>query len=165
MKDNLEGWYEEIKKRHYIKLEDLVVVNGTIKSPQYKVTAVISAQKSRMAELNANAMNVVDLGLHIRLVNHGPPRSEQRQLLFDDGKRPDSVKALSIFLRYYKMKQRLFWKKIEANAGPHVLPPGEDPSERPPVPADNTILVDERDSEDEGARVSVALACNHQTRF
>lgn len=153
VKDNIEGWYEEIRKAVSIKLEDLIFVNGSIKSTYYRIVTILSGQRSRAADIGAGVPSIIDFGLHIRLVTDNDSRSKERSIL--PGERqlfPD--KGLSMFLRYYRMTSRLgFWKTLKANAGPHSLPPGEDPSDDVAVRS----LVDERDSEDSATTVGALV--------
>lgn len=184
---NLEKWYDGIKDNVDITLEDLVIIKGTIQSPQFKVVAIQSEQGARAAGVSAGVPNIIKFGAHMSLSITGEQRHRERSLLFPGGGRSslsleegqhaeplhtehfrrssDEAQPLrssatspqstpSIFLRYFKIKKRLFIvKTLKANAGPHSLPPGEDPSSDSVVP----VLVDESDVEKQTTTVREPL--------
>lgn len=156
IKRNIERWYETLKKSWSIKLEDLIVIRGAIKAMQYQVTAIYGASKSKSLDISARAFELVNVGLSIEVRAKSDLHHESRSLLSHrDPNIIDPDKKLAMFLYYYKMKHRLrVWKKIEANAGPHVLPPGEDPSD------DVMVVVDEDDNE-----ISTPMASGTLTSF
>lgn len=167
--DNIQSWYEGIEKTIEIRLEELIIVRGYVKSPRYKVTAIYSRQETTTVDVDVNALNVLDIGMNMRLAIHHQAHHEERSLPVKDTMsssdalaphepRPSSphgtgepsqswqspTKTPSIFLRYYKMKRRLgIFRTLKAGAGPHVLPPGEDPSYDAAAP----VFVDESDAE------------------
>lgn len=119
-KDNVELWYAGVEEHIDIRLEDLILVTGTIKSKSYKLVAIYPTRNLRIGDRIARE---VTLGPDTYLLIRGQ-KFKEREWCFNDA---DRHKVPSLFLRYYKMKMRLcIFKTVKANAGPHTLPPGGD---------------------------------------
>ncbi|KAI0085850.1 quinon protein alcohol dehydrogenase-like superfamily [Irpex rosettiformis] len=147
IKINIEKWHNHIKAHRDIKLEDLIVIRGFLKSSQCKIMAIHSSSKSKGVDASARIFESVGFGLHVKLDTKGGVRHEERSLPVDrDHHGTPADKMMTMFAQYYKLKARFLRRKIVANAGPDVLPPGEDPAD------DIPIIVDENDQETSGTK-------------
>ena len=155
MKDHFKSWSEfanhvdlETGEGRGLGLcdEEIVFVSGTLKTTEWIVAAFHgSMYRGKEGAVSGQfGGSVGSLGLSVRIADEflptshyraGPPcfaaraREEGRLLHSSDvtpaAAPPDRNQCL--FIHYYKMKRRIFWKRpMRASAGPHNLPPGPD---------------------------------------
>lgn len=117
-----------------LDLEDLYFVSGTMKVPQWFIGVFDRGEESEIGgHLECTVADVFDLNAQVCDI-----RTVHRSPSFKKG--PGGVSAGAelpwnqcIFMRYYKMKRRLFRtpKVIKAAAGPHELPESDPDKESP----------------------------------
>ena len=144
MKHNLDYWQELANREGSqlgLKAEDLVFIFGVVTTTEWTVIA-LQGQTSQQVDfsLNGEANAIAAASVNVSVSNSLQPQVHHRRGHGYTGNpvvvpgRPQIEVAnpapgsnQCLFVHYCKMKRRLlFIKTIEASAGPHQLPPGED---------------------------------------
>lgn len=152
MRDNFDRWLEFANNRYGLELkdQDLIFVCGTTKTSRWAVAAFQGpTYRKKEGHIHGDFGPLATAGLSISISNqqlpaqhwaHGPTQTLTMS--------PPAIDAQDqcLFLHYYKMKRRLWWKEpIKAAAGPHQLPPGPDTAG-----ADASVAVNQYEFEPEG---------------
>jgi hypothetical protein len=156
VKANIEKWHHYVNnspKGVKLKLEEIVVITGTVTSPECFLAAVSTSSKSRSVGAEATFLSLAKLGVQFDYSTHSQIPVRTHNATKSSGK-INLNRDLDLFLSYYKMKRLFrFLKKLEANAGPHTLPDEEDEY------GDTVVLVDEYGNDADAGWPQVS-ACN-----
>ncbi|KAI0743152.1 WD40-repeat-containing domain protein [Daedaleopsis nitida] len=151
MKDNFERWLEFANSEQSwglnLRDHEIVFICGTTKTSRWAVASFHDhGFRKKQGYVSGDFGPFATVGLSVNISNqilpthhyrHGPlPRRQsqvQSQTLRYSGSPPAdsdlSSQSQCLFVHYYKMKRRLWWKDpMQAAAGPHQLPPGPDNS-------------------------------------
>ena len=188
MRDHFDSWMELANSRFELDLreQDLLFVSGTTCTRKWYVAA-FQNQSFRQQEgyLNLNLADLVTANVSVCIANetlsnpdfnYGPTQKPQAppspRTIKGKSKDTGEERANSelespdqcIFIHYYKMKSRMWWRRpIRAAAGPHVLPDqGEDDDEGAVRMSPNTDS-GESDIDESTQRGGVRLFIHHPT--
>lgn len=131
MRQNFDSWLEHANGpgcMFELKQEDIIFVSGTTRTTRWANLVLHGSYKAAQGSISCGVNNVGKFSLNISIAdqtlanpryNFGPP--------LDSNSRASKA-TQCIFFHYYKMKSRILWRPrpIEAAAGPHELPPGDD---------------------------------------
>ena len=150
MRNNFDSWFEFANASNSwgldLRPEDIIFVCGTLKTTQWAVAAFQgSTFRNKDGYVSGQIGSFGNVGISVQISNQllptthhraGPRVSavqvdEQRRLSYPGYNTPAGLSPAEpnqcLFVHYYKMKRRLWWKEpMQAGAGPHHLPPGED---------------------------------------
>ncbi|KAI0686423.1 hypothetical protein BC835DRAFT_1288098 [Cytidiella melzeri] len=146
---------------------DIILVKGFVKTSAWAVAAYKSGVRSTQAmSLTGTVGGVGEAGFEFRVdssegymfdTRYGPEGRDAKALQSSRHVPTVFPRDQSVFLSYYKIKQRMWWKKIVAHAGPHVLPRG-------PNEEQNTAVMTDMEGsiEEVPGRQLVRIACLNQ---
>ncbi len=130
-----------------LRSEDLHFISGFIKTTHWVLGSVHGPDyRGREAHVQCDIANLANLNVKVSVANEevaqpsitwGPQHELRGTTVLDPKSLPRNQ---CIFINYYKMKRRLpllLKKPMQAAAGPHVLPRGDDPDIGPAVPAEH----------------------------
>ena len=182
MRQNFDSWLEFANGPNGpglgLKQEDIIFVSGTIKTTRWVTAAFHGSYKHKAGAISCGVTNVGKLSFSLSFSNElsghkfikygpsGPRTSSESADIVPHLASSSSAQELpkleptqSLFFHYYKMKKRFLWrsKPMEAAAGPHELPPGDDNQGEGPVAASQPSS-DEPDFEENPPAVMVSTA-------
>ena len=150
MRNNFDSWLEFANGADSwgldLRPEDLLFICGTLKTTQWAVAAFQGSMfRNKQGQVSGQIGPFGNLGISVQISNQFLPTTHHRSgpripaAQVGDNHRLsypgyDTPAGLShggpnqcLFVHYYKMKRRLWWKEpMQAGAGPHQLPPGAD---------------------------------------
>ena len=160
---HFDSWYEHVTNvvGLDIRPEELRFVSGTVKTTKWACSAWSGSYKNKQGSVKVVVPNNLQLGIIVQIAgeplpssfcNAGPVQQPLSPALspITDGDEELPTRTLlgetrnqCIFMNYYSVKKRLFFKSyIEAAAGPHHLPPGG------PEPKREETLVGQANADD-----------------
>ena len=141
MRENLERWLQFANHEWGLELKDhdMTFVCGTTKTSRFALAAFQGSNyRKKEGYITGNfgpfstagiSINISNQTLPVSNYRHGPLNygSSVPQLGYSEYHQPPSPNQC-LFIHYYKMKRRFLWllrEPMQAAAGPHQLPPGD----------------------------------------
>ncbi|KAI1781683.1 hypothetical protein LXA43DRAFT_908057 [Ganoderma leucocontextum] len=149
MRDNFDSWLEFANASYSFGLdlrpEDFIFICGTLKTTEWAVAAFQGSMfRNKEGHVSGQLGSFGNVGFSVHISNqvlptnhyrtgpHRPPArvGDHHRLSYPGHDTPAGLSPSPnqcLFVHYYKMKRRLWWKEpMLAGAGPHQLPPGAD---------------------------------------